>query len=64
MALRIEGVYGKINQNDREADVSDKTNLSYYNRFDGGTRLSAGAGYKFYSFKIYISSSTITPFQI
>ncbi len=42
-----------INQNGREVDVSEKTDLSYYNDFDGGIRLRVGADYKFYSFKIY-----------
>lgn len=53
-------VYGRregtaINQNDWTVDVSEKTNFSYYNRFDAGIRVRVGADYEFYSFKVYAS---------
>ncbi len=42
-----------VSQNDREVDVSEKTDLSHYNRFDAGIRVRIGAGYEFYCIKVY-----------
>lgn len=43
-----------INGNEKSENVSEKTDLSLYNRFDSGVRVSVGTGVNFGSFYGYI----------
>ncbi len=43
-----------INGNDKSENVSEKTDLTLYNRFDSGVRVSVGTGVKFGSFYGYL----------